>query len=58
MRFRPVNGLPIMPGAALGTLALTVAGTALNHLLASGGRGAQLLAARAAPCCCPRRWTP
>jgi len=47
-----------MPGAALGTLALTVAGTALNHLLASGGRGAQLLAARAAPCCCPRRWTP
>ncbi|MDR6217799.1 hypothetical protein [Deinococcus soli (ex Cha et al. 2016)] len=37
----------LLPAAALGTLALTVAGTALNHLLASGGRGAQLLAARA-----------
>lgn len=36
----------LLPAAALGTLALTVAGTALNHLLASGGRGAQLLAAR------------
>ncbi|GGS01377.1 hypothetical protein [Deinococcus sedimenti] len=37
----------LLPGAAVGTLLLTVAGTGLNHLLASGGVGAQWFVARA-----------
>ncbi len=37
----------LLPGAAAGTLLLTVAGTALNHALACGGRAAQLATARA-----------